>query len=142
MHRAALGIAMLDWHNGQSDPVYMVGSLYLDNRVYPDKEIFDSALTSLESNLSQHRRMLAKDPVIVTRFGQQVDLRKFAGYTDDMLETQIGELEEIVEALREFKTEDYGADTIPDPAIEAAANLTRDGLLEAAANGAALSEGS
>lgn len=89
------------------DPVYAVGSFYIDGTVYPDKEIVERALRNLTSDLDQFRRMLVGEKVMVTRQGKQVDLRVFAGYTRDNLRENISDLEEITSELSRFLTEDY-----------------------------------
>ena len=44
MDRRELGLRMRLWHSSQWDPIYMVGSLYYNNEVYPDKDVVESAL--------------------------------------------------------------------------------------------------
>lgn len=96
-----LGERMLSWHRGMSDPVYAVGSYYVSGQEYPDPDVVDSALDSLESELEQQQAMLRGEKIMVRRYGKQVDLRKFAGYSDRDLEENIEDLSDIVDALRE-----------------------------------------
>lgn len=106
MDRTELGERMLQWHGGQDDPVYAVGSFYVGNKIYPDPEIIEDALANLEMELSDNERMLSGETVMVRRQGRQVDLKTFAGYTDAQLEENIDDLSEIVDALREQMAED------------------------------------
>jgi hypothetical protein len=89
------------------DPVYAVGSFYIDGTVYPDKEIVENALRNLTRDLDQYRRMLIGEKVMVERHGKKVDLRVFAGYTRENLRENISDLEEITSELERFMTEDY-----------------------------------
>lgn len=107
MDRAELGSRLCNWHSSMHDPVYAVGSFYIDRQVYPDKEIVENALTNLTNDLDQFRRMLAGEKVMVERQGRKVDLKVFAGYTRDNLRENITDLEEIVSELQRFMTEDY-----------------------------------
>lgn len=109
MDRQELGERLCQWHGSMSDPIYAVGSFYVDGQVYPDKEVVESALTSLTSTLSENRRMLIGEKVWVERGGKRVDLKVFAGYTQDDLRENIADLEEITEELQRFMTEDYNA---------------------------------
>jgi DNA repair protein RadC len=51
--REALGLKMHHWHSGMSDPLYAVGSLYVQGRTYPDRERVEAALTESERLLRQ-----------------------------------------------------------------------------------------
>ncbi len=107
MDRTELGERLCQWHSSMGDPIYAVGSFYVSGQVYPDKEIVEDAISSLTSTLSEQRRMLIGEKVWVIRQGKQVDLKVFAGYTKDDLRENISDLEEIVEELQTFMTEDY-----------------------------------
>jgi len=107
LSRRDLGFRMLDWHGGQGDPVYAVGSFYVDNKVYPKKEVVEDALGNLSSDLSQTERMLNGESVMVSRQGRQVDLRQFAGYSDKELTDNIEDLTEITESLQKYLANDY-----------------------------------
>lgn len=107
MDRVDLGYSMMQWHSGQGDPIYMVGSIYASNRVYPDRDIAESALSSLETDLNQSRMMLANEPVMVRRNGALVSLRTFAGYSDDELRKRISELESLTSDLDSQIRSDY-----------------------------------
>lgn len=117
MDRAELGSLLCCWHSGQWDPVYMVGSFYISDEVYPDKEIVQEALSSLETTLDQNRRMLLGEKVMVTRNGHKVSLKEFAGYSDEQLQDNISELEEITVALEEYLEEDYPVDSDGSPIL-------------------------
>lgn len=108
MSRHTLGSRMLEWHGGQDDPVYAVGSFYIDSQRYPDPAVARDALANLEAELDETERMRGGERVMVRRHGKQVDLRKFAGYTDRDLEERAIDLSEIVDALRVQMVEDYG----------------------------------
>ena len=104
MDRTELGLRMQQWHSSQWDPIYMVGSLYFSDEVYPDKDIAELALCSLECGLDKFRRM---DRGIKVRAPHTEDLRKFAGYTRKTLRDGIADLREIVASLREYIADDY-----------------------------------
>jgi len=108
MDRVELGERMLQWHGGQNDPVYAVGSFYLSGKQYPDQEVVEDALANLEAELEQFERMRAGERVMVRRQGKMVDLRKFAGYKQKDLEEHAIDLSEIVDTLREQMVEDSG----------------------------------
>jgi hypothetical protein len=107
MDRTELGERLCQWHSSMGDPIYAVGSFYVSGQVYPDKEIVENAISSLTSTLEQSRRMLIGEKVMVERQGRKVDLKVFAGYTNEDLHENISDLEEIVEELQQFLTEDY-----------------------------------
>ncbi len=107
MDRTELGERLCQWHSSMGDPIYAVGSFYVSGQVYPDKEIVENAISSLTSTLSEARRMLIGEKVMVVRNGVKVDLKVFAGYTNDDLRENIADLEEIVDELQSFMTEDY-----------------------------------
>lgn len=107
MDRHELGSRLCNWHSSMSDPIYMVGSFYLSDKVYPDKDIAESALSSLTSTLEDVKRMLTGESVIVRRNGKEVDLKVFAGYSNDDLVSNLNDLEEIVVELQSFITDDY-----------------------------------
>lgn len=107
MDRTELGERLCNWHSSMGDPIYAVGSFYVSGQVYPDKEIVENALTSLTSTLEQSRRMLIGEKVMVERQGKKVDLKVFAGYTQEDLHENIADLEELCDELQQFITEDY-----------------------------------
>lgn len=45
------GRLMGNWHFGQWDPVYMVGSLFREGKDYPDLEIVAGALSNIKRDL-------------------------------------------------------------------------------------------
>lgn len=107
MDRSELGERLCQWHSSMHDPIYAVGSFYVSGQVYPQKGIVEDAISNLTKDLDEARRMLIGEKVMVTRQGRRVDLKVFAGYTDDDLRENIADLEEIVEELQRFMTEDY-----------------------------------
>lgn len=107
MDRRELGARLCQWHSSMHDPVYAVGSFYIDGTVYPDKEIVESALRNLTRDLNQFRCMQKGEPVMVERQGRKVDLKVFAGYTTTDIEDNIADLEEITSELSRFLSEDY-----------------------------------
>lgn len=107
MHRRELGERLCDWHSSGSDPIYAVGSFYVNNQVYPDKQIVQDALSNLTKNLDEFQRMLKGEKIMVVRHGVQVDLAKFGGYTEVILKAHIEDLLEIISHLQQFMTEDY-----------------------------------
>lgn len=104
MNREELGARLLQWHGGQNDPVYAVGSFYLDGNRYPEKSIVDDAIHNLDSDLDKQKRMLAGERV-KTRLTN--DLKRFGGYTDESLRANVADLEEIISELKRFMAEDY-----------------------------------
>lgn len=109
LDRTELGVKMHQWHRSMWDPIYMVGSLYYDGCVYPNKDIAARALDNLKGDLDESKRMLAGEKVKApTAYGSTDDLRKFAGYTDEDLEDNIQELTEIIESLGYYLETDYG----------------------------------
>lgn len=111
MDRNNLGYRLLQWHSGMSDPVYAIGSFYADNRAYPDKQVADDALVNLERDLRQFRQMERGKSVIVNRFGHEVDLKQFAGYTRKDIRAHIADLREIVAELKQTINNDYDKET-------------------------------
>jgi hypothetical protein len=107
LSRTELGSRLCEWHSSMNDPIYAVGSFYVSDNVYPDKGIVKNAIFALTSDLNQHKRMLNGERVMVIRSGKQVNLKKFAGYTDSQLKENIADLEEIVSELQRFMAEDY-----------------------------------
>lgn len=107
MDRQALGHAMMQWHSGMWDPVYMVGSVYSGNRIYPDANIAREALENLEIELTQSHTMLAGEVVNVSRNGAMISLREFAGYTDVDLQERINTLTKLVIAFQAQIQQDY-----------------------------------
>jgi hypothetical protein len=108
MDRSELGERMLQWHGGQDDPIYAVGSYYISDKEYPDVDVAQDALANLEMEWEDFERMRGGEAVMVRRQGRQVDLRKFAGYSDEDLEENAEDLAEILDTLREQMVEDYG----------------------------------
>lgn len=100
---------MLNWHSSMSDPIYAVGSYYVDNRAYPDADIVSQAVLNLSIDLNQHQRMLLGDVVMVKRGCRMVDLKVFAGYTQEQLSDNIADLKEIILHLGQNLTQDYHA---------------------------------
>jgi hypothetical protein len=112
MTRRELGEAMLNWHSGMNDPVYAVGSFYIDGRSYPKNDpnnlnVVYSALVSLRNDLSDFRKMDRGIPVMVSRGGRMVNLKGFAGYTRSTIRAHISELKEITTELAKFYEKDY-----------------------------------
>lgn len=107
MDRVELGMRLNQWHSSMHDPIYAVGSFYVDNKVYPDESVVDAALSNLQRDLDQFQRMAKGEAVMVTRQGSQVNLKEFAGYTEDDLEENSADLEQIIAELTEFKNQDY-----------------------------------
>lgn len=107
MDRVELGDRLCQWHSSMYDPIYAVGSFYVDNQVYPKKEIVEDAVSNLSGDLSEFQRMLDGEQVMVQRYGKQVDLKVFAGYTSEVLTAHVADLEEIVSELESFMAEDY-----------------------------------
>jgi DNA repair protein RadC len=66
--RRELGIKMHEWHGGQGDPLYMVGSYYYTEQKYPDREIVERAETEIEKLLRTQ-----------TKRGEKKDLRAILG---------------------------------------------------------------
>lgn len=44
VERRRLGEKMLHWHSSGSDPIYAVGSFYVSNKPYPNRDIVERAL--------------------------------------------------------------------------------------------------
>lgn len=107
MDRRELGERLCNWHSSMHDPIYAVGSFYIDGTVYPKKEVVEDAISNLTKDLNEAKRMLAGEKVMVVRQGKQVDLKVFAGYTRKQLKENIADLSEIVDELQRFMTEDY-----------------------------------
>jgi hypothetical protein len=47
--RQQVGILMLDWHSGQGDPVYAVGSFYFEGDPYPRLDVMETAESRLDT---------------------------------------------------------------------------------------------
>lgn len=108
MDRTELGLRLQSWHASMSDPIYAVGSFYFSGHVYPKREVVEDAIHNLNSDLSKRQRMLAGENVRApTAYGYTDDLRKFAGYTDEQLNEDIADLEEIVGELQKYLERDY-----------------------------------
>lgn len=107
LEREELGERMLNWHASMSDPIYAVGSYYLDDRIYPEQDVVQGALDGLNQDLEQRKGMLEGYQIMVERGGLQVDLKVFAGYTNEELKESISDLEEIILYLSQYLAEDY-----------------------------------
>lgn len=90
-----------------NDPIYAVGSFYFDDKVYPDKQIVEDCLFNLNHSLDEFQRMQKGEVLMVKRYGKQVSLREFAGWTDEEIEEHISDLNEIVSEVKRFMKEDY-----------------------------------
>lgn len=106
MTRTELGLRLMNWHSSQNDPIYAVGSLFFDDQVCP-KDIVEDCLFNLNHSLDEFQRMQKGEVLMVRRYGGEVDLRKFAGYTDEEIEENISDLTEIVSEVKRFLEEDY-----------------------------------
>jgi len=53
--RREIGVLMSHWHSSQGDPIYAVGSFFVDGKRYPDREQVSSALYWIEKDLGQAR---------------------------------------------------------------------------------------
>lgn len=107
MTRFELGSLLLTWHSGQEDPIYAVGSFYLDDDLYPDASTVRDAIFNLQADLLQQEQMLAGEVVKVWRGSRQVDLREFAGFTPEDLRENVAELRKIIAGLEYFLETDY-----------------------------------
>ncbi len=106
--RHELGSLLLNWHGSQYDPTYAVGSFYIDNNVYPNKDVVEECIASLELDVSKYRRIQKGERVFAyTAHGSTDDLKTWAGYSDEELVDCIEELTVIVGSLREYLVEDY-----------------------------------
>ena len=106
--RHELGSRMLEWHGGQDDPVYAVGSFYIDGTVYPHPRVVWDAIFNLNRELTKFRRMNRGVKVSAsTAYGTTDDLKRFAGYTRRTIRENIADLRSIVEALERYRDEDY-----------------------------------
>ncbi len=47
--RQQVGILMLDWHSGQGDPIYAVGSFYYSGDPYPRLDVMETAESRLDT---------------------------------------------------------------------------------------------
>jgi hypothetical protein len=90
-----------------SDPIYAVGSFYVDGQVYPTQDTVQCALDALTQDLEQSKGMLEGHKVMVERGGVKVDLKVFTGYTEEQLKENIADLEEITLYLGQYLAEDY-----------------------------------
>src|SRR5713101_940435 len=80
--RHELGSLLLNWHGSQYDPTYAVGSFYIDNNVYPNKDVVEECIASLELDVSKYRRMQKVERVFAyTAQGSTDDLKTWAGYS-------------------------------------------------------------
>jgi len=84
MDRRELGLRMQFWHKSQWDPIYMVGSIYYINEVYPDKSGVEDALNEFNM-LKQSIQALSH----ITR------------------RELVDDISEIAESLQKFIDEDY-----------------------------------
>lgn len=105
--RTALGNRLLQWHSSQGDPIYAVGSFYIDGTVYPVAEVVEDAMRNITSDLRKFRKMVRGVPVMVERNGKQVSLKEFAGYKYREMRENIRDLREIAEGLDYFLATDY-----------------------------------
>lgn len=105
MNRNELGARLCNWHRSMNDPIYMVGSFYLSDKVYPDGDIVSDAMNNLSIDLSEREKMLRGEKVSVP--GKTDDLRSFAGYTDKQLKEDISDLKEIIFFLKMRLQEDH-----------------------------------
>jgi len=104
MNRKKLGELLQQWHSSMSDPIYAVGSFYFSDWVYPNPLIVRDAIHSLEHTLQENKDMLEGKPVMVVRQERTIDLKEFAGYSDEELQDNINELMELIASLRlQFK---------------------------------------
>jgi len=74
------GDRMLQWHSGQGDPIYAVGSFALDGKVHPSRETIGRAQSILES-LSRDRKLSARDQRDVKLLAEQTG--ELIGDTED-----------------------------------------------------------
>jgi DNA repair protein RadC len=70
--RRELGIKMHEWHAGQGDPLYAVGSYYYTGQKYPDREVVERAETEIE-------KLLRTRSFSGGKRGEKKDLRAILG---------------------------------------------------------------
>lgn len=104
VRRSQLGHRMMQWHGGQTDPVYAVASFYIANKSYPGVAAVDDAIERLGQELIRQTRMFVGE-IVSTQ--NTKDLQKFAGYSDVDLHNNIMDLTEIISALKEYRAKDY-----------------------------------
>ena len=64
MHLSEIGLKMHNWHSGQFDPIYMVGSYFVNGEHYPNLQIVADAADALSLPLSYlHKRPLPPEDV-------------------------------------------------------------------------------
>lgn len=109
MKRTQLGSRLCQWHDSMHDPIYAVGSFYVDNNKYPDKTIVEKAIAGLRDTLDKSQRMLAGEPIAAqVKINEYTsDLRTFAGLTDKKLRADIKDLTIIIRELEKFYRKDY-----------------------------------
>lgn len=108
--RVNLGERLCQWHSSMHDPIYAVGSFYVDDKKYPNHEIVDEALTSLRKDRDEFVRMQKGEKVAKynSHYGRWIeDRRAFAGYTDEELSNNIEELNQIILDLSVMFNNDY-----------------------------------
>lgn len=107
MDRTELGAKLLEWHKGQTDPVYAVGSFYISGDVYPTVAIVNDAIWNLTRAMREFEAMAKGEAVMVRRNGAQVDLAKFAGYSVEECAERAAELDQLIAELEICVDEDY-----------------------------------
>lgn len=107
MNRIKLGILILGWHSSINDPIYAVGSFYVDNKEYPDKTIVENALRNLLNELEEQKLMLEGKDVVYLIQRRWKSVKEFAGYTDSELTENINELKIVCEGIQSFLEDDY-----------------------------------
>jgi hypothetical protein len=108
--RPYLGERLCQWHSSMGDPVYAVGSFYVDDKKYPDKTIVEDAIRNLRSDRDDFVRMRKGEKVgrYNEHYGRWIDdQRAFAGYTDEQLGDNIDEINQILIDLTAFLNHDY-----------------------------------
>lgn len=50
--RRECGLLLHNWHNGQNDPIYAVGSFYFESKPHPQRWVVEGAIANLEGCLS------------------------------------------------------------------------------------------
>ena len=110
MDRVNLGERLQQWHSSMHDPVYAVGSFYFADQVYPKKEIVEHCIRNLKEDIRDKKKMLKGIKVrrYNSFYGKWIDdQKKFAGYTNAQLRTDIKDLEDIVKEVEWLLREDY-----------------------------------
>jgi antirestriction protein len=72
--RSEIGTLMHNWHTGQGDPVYMVGSFFIGGDEYPDLDIVSDAIGWLEKDARKTKKRADK-----------AEARRIIGYLQDEL---------------------------------------------------------